>query len=200
VTRAEVAQGLRERFTRASTEGDDDRPPPPVGTGEGLEELGETLLLLVSKVANRLLRRRTRADWEMTEAEAASISAPAVRMLRRRLNIGADLSDATDVGRGGNGIVSYVFRVLDGEAPDRAAASWRAANDQARAQAQRPVELGAEEAIPAPVRPAPAHLRPEPVEADGFASVGRPEAEPAPAGAAPTQGPTKSFFDGFADV
>lgn len=199
MTRQELAEQARRaaRSTQAST---DDDVPPAVPTSEGLEELGETLLLGLSKVLNWIMRkRRSRVDWRMTPGEAASIAAPATRMLSRRMQIRADLSDATDVGRGADGLLSYVFRILSGESPDAITAEWAARQDHERARAGQPVELGQEP----PVRPQPAHVRvaePAPAKTSSFDEVGRDEAERVPAGVAPTVGPTKPFFDGFEDV
>jgi hypothetical protein len=195
VTTEDLAEAARRtaRSTRASTEHDDDEPPRPVATSEGLEELGETLLLGLSKVVNWIMaKRHSRVDWRMTEGEAASIAAPATRMLARRMQIRADLSDATDVGRGADGLLSYVFRILSGESPDAMTAESVARQDRERARASRPVELGEEP-------PAPRHVRAEP-EASSFEEVGREEAERVPAGVAPTVGPTRSYFGGFEDV
>ncbi len=186
-SRAPVTEDdLRQAGRRAasSTRGSTDEPPGPVATSEGLEELGQTLLLAISKFVNYVMRRRSHVDWRMTPGEAASIARPATRMLSRRMQVRSDLADATDVGRGADGLLSYVFRILQGESPDELTAQWAAEQDRA-----------------------PRHLRTvEPEQqatpAESFQEVGR-DAAPvgASAGAAPTGGPTKSFFaGGFEDV
>ncbi len=193
VSPEQFAEGLRytARSIRGST--DDEESPRPVATSEGLEELGETLLIGLSKVLNWIMaKRRSRVDWRMTEGEAASIAAPATRMLARRMQIRADLSDATDVGRGADGVLSYVFRILSGESPDDLTAEWAARQDYERARVSQPVQLGQEPA-------GPRHVRAEP-EASSFEEVGRDEAERVPAGVAPTVGPTRSYFVGFEDA
>lgn len=199
VTREQLADAARAttRSTRASTE-----PGKPLATGEGLEELGKTILLGLSKLANWLMRKRqSPVDWRMTEAEAASISAPAVRMLSRRMQVRSDLADATDVGGGFNGLLDYAFRVLQSEASG-ARGAWQEQQDYARARASLPVEHGAPPpaAAGAPERPRHMRAEPEPVEAPSSVEIGQEDTEPAYVGAAVTGGPTKAFFAGFEEV
>jgi hypothetical protein len=194
VSKEDLAQGFRDQQARSTRASTDDDPPEPVATSEGLEELGQTLLLALSKAANWVMRQRhSRVDWRMTPGEAASIARPATRMLSRRMQIRSDLADATDVGRGADSLLSYVFRVLTGETLDELAADWDARMDAERAREDRPVELGAEP------RRSPRHLRPqpEPEPESGFEE----RRDEVAVGAPVTGGPSKAYFaEGFEDV
>jgi hypothetical protein len=186
------------RGTASSTrESSDEDPPPPVATNDGLEEIGQVLLVLVSKVVDWVMRRGgSRTDWRMAPGEAASIARPATRMLSRRMQIRSDLADATDVGRGADGILSYVFRILSGQPAGESPADQAAEADRQRARATQPVEHSAPEPPAGPS--APRHIRREPAPSpSSFAEVGRDvQPESAPVGTAVTGGPTKSFFAG----